>query len=320
MYCNIVGDYSYFQYVNIGIDSYINSINLSAGNSNFEYINVGVDSNISSIVLDPAASFNHITLGTDSSIENISIDASAYIRHIDIKNTSHFGYIELQNGAYIRRMDIGTDSEIGDIVLTGGTSISDFQLGVSSGFGSIDLLASSSLSNFDIGQGEGFGGNDITASLSNITLSRGFNNLNNNKTFTGVSGSSLNADYSGNPSNLPYLDIDNRGVVLLDITGFPTETVNYRLNSGEYEGQEIKFVVRNSSGTVYPASTDVRVWCDDLQYPIQYTPTGYVQNSSFAPFAHYDPTFNSGEWVWRPMGNAIWTNGMWVTDAEYYYD
>jgi hypothetical protein len=318
--CIVVGNNSYFQYVNLGISSTINGINQTAGNSNFEYINVGIDSSIYNIELGIDCSFNHIKLGSDSNINNISIGGgNAYIRHIDIKNTSYFNYITMQDGSYIRRMDIGSDSEISYITLTGGTSISDFKLATTTGTGGFDILASSSLSNFELGQNAGFGGNDITASLSNITLSRGFNNLNNNKTFTGVSGSSLNADYSGNPSNLPYLDIDNRGVVLLDITGFPEETVNYRLNSGEYEGQEIKFVVRNSSGTVYPASTDVRVWCDDLQYPIQYTPTGYVQNSSFAPFAHYDPTFNSGEWVWRPMGKAIWTNGMWVTDAEYYY-
>jgi hypothetical protein len=317
MYCNQIGDYSYFQYVNLGINSSIYYINQTSGYSNFENINVGVDSYIHNIQLGVNCSFNHVTVASDSTIS--SIDASgadnAYIRQLDIGTLVSFGGITMEDGSYIRRMDIGNDSEIGSILLTGGTSISDFSISNDAGFGGLDILASSSLSNFEIGQNSGFCCGEITSSMDSVTLSRGFNNLYNNQTFTGISGSAF-----GNQNDLPYIDFDNRGVAVLDITNFPEDTVNYRLADGNYEGQEIKFVVRVNSGTVYPTPTDVRVWADNLQYPIQYNATGYVTNCSFAPFAHYDPISNSGEWVWRTMGRAIWTNGAWVTDAEYYYD
>jgi len=317
IYCNQIGDNSYFRYVNLGINSQIYLINQTAGSSNFEYINIGVDSSIYDIELGVAGSFNHITLGSDSSINNIDASGSvnAYVRHIDIKNSTLFGEISMEDGSYIRRMDIGTDSEVGGITLTGGTSISDFSILNDSGFGGFDILASSSLSNFEIGQDSGFCCSDITSSMNGVTISRGFNNFRNNQTFTGISGSAFTQQ-----SDLPYIDFSTKGVVVLDITDFPEDTVNYRLADGDYEGQEITFVIRNNSVPVLPAPTDVRIWADHLQYPIHMNEYGYVTYCSFVPFAHYDPTYDGGNWIWRTMGKAIWTNGAWVTDAELYYD
>ena len=317
MYCNLIGENAYFQYINLGINSSIYYIDQTSGYSNFEYINVGVDSYIHNIQLGVNCSFNHITVASDSNISSINASGAhdAYIRHLNIGNLVSFGDITMEDGSYIRRMDITNDSETGGILLTGGTSISDFTISNDAGFGGFDMLASSSLSNFEIGQNSGFCCGDITSSIDSVTLSRGFNNLYNNQTFTGLSGGGFSQ------GDLPIIDIDNRGVVLLDITDFAADTVNYRLGDGQYEGQEIKFVVRNNSNIVLPAPTDVRIWADHLQYPIQYNPTGYVTYCSFGPFAHYDPTFNGGGgWIWRTMGTAIWTNGAWVTDAEYYYD
>jgi hypothetical protein len=316
MYCNVIGDYSYFQYVNLGINSEIYLIDQTAGNSNFEHINVGIDSSIHDIELGVDGSFNHITLGSDSSINNIDASGSvnAYVRHIDIKNSTVFGDISMEDSSYIRRMDIGSDSEVGGITLTGGTNISDFSISNDSGFGGFDILASSSLSNFEIGQDSGFCCSDITSSMYGVTISRGFNNFRNNQTFIGISGSAHSQQ-----SDLPYIDFSTKGVVVLDITDFPADTVNYRLSDGDYEGQEITFVVRNNSVSVLPGPTDVRIWADNLQYPIQYNQYGYVTYCSFAPFAHYS-AYDGGNWVWRTMGKAIWTNGAWVTDAEFYYD
>lgn len=320
IYCNQIGDYSYFQYVNLAINSDIYLINQTAGNSNFEYINVGIDSSINHIELGTNSSFNHITLGSNSSINNIDAGAGEYVyfENIDIKNTSSFGIVLMASGSYIRRMDIGTDCEVGEINLTTNTSISDFSILNDSGFGVLNIYSGSDITNFEIGQNSGFGGYDFTSSIDNVTISRGFTNLFNNETQIGVSGSAFSQ--AGGSQYISYINYDSRGVAVLDITNFPEDTVNYRLADGNYEGQEIKFVVRVNSGTVYPTPTDVRVWADNLQYPIQYNATGYVTNCSFAPFAHYDPISNSGEWVWRTMGRAIWTNGAWVTDAEFYYD
>jgi len=316
MYCNQIGDYSYFQYVNLEINSEIYSINQTAGHSNFEYINVGIGSYINDITLGLEGSFNYNTLGSDSNISNINAGGSinSYVRHIDIKNNSNFGSIDMEDGSYIRRIDLGTDSEIGGITLTGGTNISDFSISNDSGFGSFTILASSSLSNFEIGQDSGFCCSDITSSMDGVTISRGFNNFRNNQTFIGISGSAFTYQ-----SDLPYIDFSTKGVIVLDITDFPADTVNYRLDDGNYEGQEITFVVRNNSASVLPSPTDVRIWADNLQYPIQYNQYGYVTYCSFAPFAHYS-AYDGGNWVWRTMGKAIWTNGAWVTDAEFYYD
>ena len=316
IYCNGIGDYSYFQYVNLGINSEIYTINQTAGHSNFEYVTVGTDSNIYDIELGVNGSFNHITLGSDSSINNIDASGSvnAYVRHIDIKNSTLFGDISMEDSSYIRRMDIGSDSEVGGITLTGGTNITDFSISNDSGFGGFDILASSSLSNFEIGQASGFCCSDITSSMDGVTISRGFNNFRNNQTFIGISGSAHSQQ-----SDLPYIDFSTKGVVVLDITDFPADTVNYRLEDGNYEGQEITFVIRNNSASVLPGPTDVRIWADHLQYPIQNNQYGYVTYCSFAPFAHYS-AYDGGNWVWRTMGKAIWTNGAWVTDAEFYYD
>jgi hypothetical protein len=316
MYCNQIGDYSYFQYVNLGINSSIYTINQQAGYSNFEYINVGIDSNINYIELGTNSSFNHITLGSNSSINNIDAGAGeyVYVENIDIKNNSNFGIIIMEDGSYVRRMDIGTNCEVGEINLTANTSISDFSILNDGGFGALNIYSGSNITNFEIGQNSGFGAYDFTSSMDGVTISRGFTNLFNNETQIGVSGSAFSQ--AGGSQYISYISYYSKGVAVLDITGFPAETVNYRLHDGNYEGQEITFVVRNNSMTVLPASTDVRVWADNLQYPIQYNATGYVTNCSFAPFAHYD----GGDWVWRTMGRAIWTNGAWVTDAEYYYD
>jgi hypothetical protein len=320
IYCIVIGDYSFFRYVNLGIHSQIWAIDQTAGSSNFEYINVGVDSSISDIELGTHCQFNHITLGSNSSIENIDASGAeyAYFETIDLKNNSSFSLVIMASGSYISKMDIGTDCEIGEINLTNNTYISDFSILNDSGFGGLNIYSGSHLSNFEIGQNSGFGGYDFTSSLDYKTISRGFNNLFNNQTQIGVSGSAFSQ--AGGPQYISYIDFDNRGVVVLDITDFPAETVNYRLDDGYYEGQEITFVIRNNSVSVLPAPQDVRIWADSLQYPIQYTATGYVTYCSFAPFAHYDPTYDGGNWVWRTMGKAIWTNGAWVTDAESYYD
>ena len=310
MFCNIVGDNSYFQYINIGIDSHITAINQQAGYSNFEYVNVGTNSHINNLVLASNFSFNHITIGSDSSIDNI--DASAglggYIRHIDIKNQSYLGDIEMGVGSYIRRMDIDSDSESGEFTLTGGTSISDFKLATTTGFGGFQLLASSSLSNFELGQNAGFGGSDITASLSNITLSRQFNNLYNTVT------QSLDANTGG--SSNPLISFNERSIITIDISGATTPHA-YELPDGDYEGQELTFVVK-SDGSHTITADQINIWTDKLVYSgggygLGTTTNGYL---AFRPFAKYDNSTTD----WKNVTKAIWTGGAWVTDAQMFND
>ena len=312
IYCNQTGDYAYFQYINLGINSHIYSIDQTAGNSNFEYIELGVDSNINNISLGVDCSFNHITLGSDSSINSINAGGAtnAYIRHIDVKNTSYFGSITMEDGSYIRRMDIGSDVEVGGILLTGGTSISDFQLATTSGFGSIDLLASSSLDNFEIGQGDGFGAIDVTSSMSYVTIDRGFSNLFNTQ-LQDPSGS------NGTNGGRPNISFDNRNIVKFNISGIGTYQ-GYALPDGDYEGQEITFIV-DSDGSHSITPTDIQLWSPNIKM------TGYGYNlgdynGAIKPFARLNVTDSGNTYIWKNMSKAVWTGGKWYSDAELYND
>ena len=319
-----LGNYSDFRQVEIGNSSYILYINTGVS-SCFKRVKLGTDSYINAVGIWDNGYFKHVEMADQSSIDCVFVGDASYFEYITLDVNSSISsiaqgyytssFIPYSNSSF-QYITLGNNSSIGGILLTNNTTLSDFQIGANSGFGGLNIYSGSSITDFEIGENSGFGGYDITSSISNVTISRGFNNFLNNQTFTGISGSAYTQQ-----SDLPYIDFDNRGVVVIDITDFPAETVNYRLDDGNYEGQEIKFVVRNNSNIVLPAPTDVRIWADHLQYPIQYNPTGYVTYCSFGPFAHYDPTFNGGGgWIWRTMGTAIWTNGAWVTDAEYYYD
>ena len=325
--------------ISFGNGSYLNNTNLDAS-SYISSLNLDVNAEMYNISLGRNSYIEYSSLGTNCSIYDISfgVDASMYcntlyntdglsstINNISLGDNSGIGGIQLYGSTYISDINGSNNTGFSGLTITGSNSyLANFEIEQNGGFGGFTIDGSQSsvvMDNFKIGQDNGFGGiGNVTSSMSNITIERGFNNMWNTQTFTGVTQTTLTADYSGNASNLPYLNIDVKGVVVLDITNTPAESLNYRLGSGQYEGQELTFVVKNTSGAIYATSTDIRVWCDDLLYPLQYNQTGYVQNCSFAPFAHYDPTFNSGQWVWRTMGKAIWTNGMWVTDSEYYYD
>ena len=308
MYCNIIGDYSYFQYIDLGINSGITNINQSSGNSNFEYINVGIDSYISSIQLGVDCSFNHITLGSDSNINNIDAGGAeyAYVENIDIKNTSYFGSIDMESGSYVRRMDIGTNSEVGGLTLTANTYISDFQLATDSGMGSITLQSGSSLSNFEIGQNDGFGGNDFTTSLDGITISRGFSNYEANVPKVGTQGN-LNWE-----SSMTDLDAGSNSFFILDTTNWDAGAthLNYRLPSGEYEGQTVKFFHTNGGTNLEGTNiSQLLVW----GYLTSTTNFDSPGNYPWSPFMKSDNSDHRAD-----VPTATWIGGKWIIDNSIY--
>jgi hypothetical protein len=307
IYCNIIGDYAYFQYINLGISSEIYATNQISGSSNFEYINVGVDSNIYDIYLGIDCSFNHITVASDSTISiiNASGATNAYIRHLDIGTLVSFGGITMEDGSYIRRMDIGNDSEVGSILLTGGTSISDFSISNDAGFGGLDILASSSLSNFEIGQNSGFCCREITSSMSDITISRGFNNFNANVfEVTGSTNTSYTpVDYQNAGSTLD----NSKSFHLIDISGQST-TLSWYLDDGIYEGQEVTFLLKND-GTADINSTDVWIFLNTLR-----SATGNLQTS----YPWYPFEKDTAQNTWRNTAKAIWIDGAWNVDNSMY--
>jgi hypothetical protein len=310
MYCNGIGDYSYFQYVNLGINSQIYLINQTAGNSNFEYINVGVDSTINSIALGPYCSFDHITIGSDTTIQNIDTSVATYasVRDIDIKNNSYFGGLDMASGSYVRNIDIATDCEVGSWDLSVDSNISSIQLGVGSGFGGMTVLPGVAVSTFEIGTGFGIGGITFTSSVSEITLSREFSNLYNTAT--------QSLDASVGSSNNPLIDFSKRSIITIDITG-AVDPYAYELGDGNYEGQELTFVIK-SDGTHTIDSTQINIWTNKLVlsgngYGLDTVSSGYY---AFRPFARWNGT----TWDWRNVTKAIWTGGVWVTDAEAFND
>ena len=312
MYCNQIGENAYFQYINLGINSEIYLINQTAGNSNFEYIQVGVDSNISNISLGTNSSFNHITLGSNSNINNIdAVSASyAYVEKIDIKNTSYFGSIDMESGSYVRRMDIGTNCDISGLTLTTNTYITDFQFATDSGIGSITLQSGSYLYNFEVGQNSGFGGMDITSSMSDVTISRGFSNLFNTQ-LQDPSGS------NGTTGGRPNINFGDRNIVKFNISGIGTYQ-GYALPDGDYEGQEITFIV-DSDGSHSITPIDIELWSFNIKM------TGYsynvgAYNGAIRPFARLNVTDSGNTYKWKNMSKAVWTGGKWYSDAELYND
>jgi hypothetical protein len=294
----------------LGITSAINGVNQQNGYSNFEYVNVGIDSAINSIQLGPNCSFDHITIGSDSTIESIDTSLATYasVQDIDMKNNSYFGGLDMASGSYVRNIDIATNCEVGSWDLGTDSNISSIQLGVGTGFGGTSVLPGVAISTFEIGTGYGIGAVTFTSSLSEITLSREFSNLYNTVT------QSLDASVGGN--NNPLIDFSKRSIVTIDITG-ATDPYGYDLPDGDFEGQELTFVVK-SDGTHTIDSTQINIWTDKLVYSgdgygLGTTTSGYL---GFRPFARWNGTV----WDWKNVTKAIWTGGVWVTDAEAFND
>ena len=149
----------------------------------------------------------------------------------------------------------------------------------------------------------------FTSSLSNIVITNAFSNLNNTVT--------QSLDATVGPTDNPLIDFTNRSIITIDITG-ATNDIGYELGDGEYEGQELTFVAK-SDGTHTIDSTQINIWTTKL---VTSGAGGYAlddkTNSTYAfrPFARW---YNDA-WNWRNVTKAIWTGGVWVTDAEAFND
>lgn len=253
--------------IQLGSDSYINNISLGY-NSNFQDISVGVDSYITNINTSTGASINNISLGVDSNISSLTLNNYAYIRDINVDTFGGFGGLVLGDNTYVRRM----------------------QLGVDAGFGDITLITGSSLSDIEIGNTMGFGGLTLTANTYNKTVSRNFNNWDTSI----VSSGSTNISYV--PTNYQNLSTEldlSRTYQYIDITD-QTQTLSWYLPDGNFEGQEMTFILKQTSGATI-LSTQVWVFVNALRDGM-----GLIVNSvPWYPFA-------SG-----PLGRAIWLDGAW---------
>jgi hypothetical protein len=297
-------------------DSYIDSFNMDynsslynirlGGSSYLEYSSIGISCEMSEIDLGLDCGSYCNTLngvnGTGSSISEISL-----------RSNSSFNNIVLHPATYIQNIT-GTDNVgFGNITITGSNSnISNFEIELGGGFGSftIDGTAESTyLSDFKIGQNEGFGGiGTYTTSYESITLDRGFRNFLNTAT--------QSLDNEVGPTDNPLITFYNRSIITLDISG-ATTYIGYELPDGQYEGQELTFVAK-SDGTHSITSDQINIWTNKLVT----SGNGYGLDDrtgsthAFRPFARW----NGSYWDWRNVTKAIWTGGVWVTDAEAFND
>jgi len=289
--------------VNLGYDCQFNRIQIAPDSSLSNIYGGGPNggftgSYLGGITIEPNSSLNDITLGTYSDFNNVSLGTNVYLGGITLEENSGFTNIDLLD-------DIETG---GDILITSGSSFRYSNFGMNGYFNNINITGSSTLGYFDIGSNRGFEDMTFTSSLSNIVITNAFSNLNN------IVTQSLNATVG--PTDNPLIDFTNRNIITIDITG-ATNNIGYELGDGEYEGQELTFVAK-SDGTHTITADQVNIWSTKLVT----SGNGYGLSDrtgtthAFRPFSRWNGTF----WDWRNVTKAIWTGGVWVTDAEQFND
>jgi hypothetical protein len=295
---------SYIENFNLDNNAYLNNIRLG-GSSYLEYMSLGKNCSISEIDfgLDCGSACNNLyeADGVTSSISAIVFGSN-----------SSFNGITLYPSTYIQNINATNNSGFSSITLTGSAYIADFDLEQNSGFGGFTIDGTSEptyFENFKLGQSQGFGGGTYTTTYTDITLDRGFNNLLNTVT--------QSLDNNVGASNHPYIEYGNRSIITIDISGATTPYA-YELNNGDYEGQELTFVVK-SDGTHTITADQINIWSNALMasgngYGLQ--PTTGGSYLAFRPFSRWNGT----SWDWKNATKAIWTGGIWVTDAEQFND
>lgn len=329
-----IGGYSNLQNIDLGAYTYMNNLN-GGYSTNFENIRLdaqsyiynvqlGYSSGLRSIEIAPGSSLYNIngssftgsyvqaiSIGPYSEVNGITLGTNAGLSAITVQNDAYFGSIVLEENASITDVNFMGDSEAGSVTICSGSSMQNFQIGMNSGFGGIIVSQSAALNRFELGVNESFTGQTFTSSLSDITLNKGFKNLNNTVT------QSLDAAH-GDFGN-PLIDLTNRNLITVDISGTSTP-YSFDLPDGTYEGQEITFILR-TDGTHSITPDQINIWSQKLL--VTGTIHGVIPPNgsswyAIKPFARPDSngTYN----IWTNCTKAIWTNGMWVTNAEAYND
>ena len=100
---------------------------------------------------------------------------------------------------------------------------------------------------------------------------------------------------------------------ILDTTGWDgnTNSLNYYLPNGEWEGQTVKFFA-TGDGTNMGDMGGIRIWCH-LGTPYNITDAG--GNYDWHPFTRYDLGAQTS-YMRTDVPTAIWINGKWVIDND----
>ena len=312
-----MGSGSHISNVKLDEDAYLGNLNLD-NYSYVENISLGISSNIEYSSVGESCYITDVNLGIDSSINCTTLSRqdsySPYIERISLGSSSWMSNINLSSNTYISSVKSSDDTGIGQITISGasGGHISDFEIEQSGGFGSFTIDASAGsayLENFKIGQNSGFGSiPDITTAVAFRTISREFNNFEANNFTAGVTGSLGWADVGTMTQLDPY-----KSFHILDTTGWDgnTNSLNYYLPNGEWEGQTVKFFA-TGDGTNMGDMGGIRIWCH-LGTPYNITDAG--GNYDWHPFTRYDLGAQTS-YMRTDVPTAIWINGKWVIDND----
>jgi acetyltransferase-like isoleucine patch superfamily enzyme len=302
-----LGYQSEFSEIQIAPNSTLRNINNNIGDISF------TSSYVQSISLGPWCEMSNIQLGSDTTVSSIVIGADAY-----------FGEFTLEESAHMDDINLMGDTMAGGITLQSGSNISNFQFGLNAGFGPLIVSSSVELNRFEVGNGYYFGEMEFTSSMSNITISRGFNNLGAETDYYGYNGGDVNSsNYMNLASNLSYNE-KHLSVYAINPDGndFSENSLDYYLPDGLYNGQTIELVLVGNINNLYDGyASGIRVWMGNLRLTggtLADKAGTVVTNTFWYPFSK--GTYSDLGVLRDTNPKAIWLKGAWTIDNGSWSD
>ena len=311
--------------VNMETNSHISNISIGAGSlmkqisldttSRIETLTIGTASNFKNVKLNINAEIIYTVIGDDSVVDSILINNSAYINQLTLTNNSNFSFITLSTSAYIYQVLIGTNSGILNFDLLSSSTIesvelklnatlSYFNLDVNSSINNVTIADDIIYSNFKIGIDSELCCETFLENKSDVIISKNFNNLKTNS--IGNGGMSWNT----NPNELPNINVNN-SIQIIDITDVPYNNFWFYLPNGNFEGQELKFILTGNGvyDNDYANSADrIQIFIENARAANGTLFSGGVPVwFNWYPFIEIDNT-------WRSMATCVWSNNAWTTD------
>jgi hypothetical protein len=346
-----IGDYSNLQNIDLGAYSYMNNF-YGGYSTNFENIrldarasifgiHLGYDSAFSEIEIAPNSSLNNInhnignvqftssyvggiSVQPYSVISNIQIGTIANFESIYVGNNSYFGDITLEEDSAMSNINLMGNTESGNITLQSGSTVHNFEFGMNAGFGPLIVTASAELNRFEVGNGYYFGEMEFTSSMSNITISRGFNNLGAETDYYGYPGGDVNSsNYMNLATNLSYNE-KHLSVYAINPDGndFSENSLDYYLPDGLYNGQTIELVLVGNINNLYDGyASGIRIWMGNLRLTggtLADKAGTVVTNTFWYPFSK--GTYSDLGVLRDTNPKAIWLKGAWTIDNGSWSD
>lgn len=303
-----------FQDIRLDARAYINNVYLGY-NGGFSQIQIAPNGYIYNVNdnINPSpftgSYISGITIEPHSYISNIEIGSNANLQNIYLGTNSSAGEFTLEEGSNISDINLIGNASFGGILICSGSEITDFQVGMDGGFGEITITGSANLSNFELGNGQGFGGETFTSSLSNVAITKAFNNYKAGELISGFTASFDPGVTWSNVNSFTQLDT-SKSFQILDITDWDVETttLNYYLPDGDWNGQTIKFFITNDNEGIYINPQRIKVWLNNFTVSFRLSET--LNQLPWYPFQAQDGNRRND------IPQCIWLNGKWVIDND----